>query len=71
MRDGKEHYSISTSQRDSVNTPRGNAGNLLLGCRTVKKLAPTVWAFNRSEVIDRLEVLGGSRAVIQRVGDSL
>jgi ribosomal protein L37AE/L43A len=39
--------------------------------RTVKKIAHTVWGCNKSDLTDGLEVLGGSRAVIQRVGDSL
>ena len=37
--------------------------------RTVKKLAHTVCACNKSHVTDGLEVPGGSRAAIQRVGD--
>jgi hypothetical protein len=39
--------------------------------RTIKKLTHTVWAYKRSDVIDWLELLGSSRAVIQRVYDSL
>ena len=37
--------------------------------RTVKKLAHTIWACNKNDVTDGVEVLGGSRVAIQRVGD--
>ena len=39
--------------------------------RTVKKLAHTIWACDGSEVNDGPEVPGGSRVVIQRVGDAV
>ena len=39
--------------------------------RTVRKLANTICACNKSDVIDRLELLGGSRAALRQVGDRL
>jgi len=68
------HGALSTGPKTDDGKQRAAQAHWVHGCetrRTIKKLTHTVWAYKRSDVIDRLELLGSSRAVIQRVYDSL